>query len=717
MTMAAARARDKEQTEARGRLRLDIQGLRAVAVLLVVADHVFRNPSGGFVGVDVFFVISGYLITGLLLREREKTERTSIREFYARRARRILPIAVLVLVVTNLVARRVFSPARIHQTLNDSVWSLLFGANIHFSRLGTDYFQQNRPPSAVQHYWSLSVEEQFYIVWPTLLIVGFLLARRLRRRPRAVVIGLAGLATAASFAWALHLTATNHVAAYFSTPARAWELGLGALLAAAASRLDALPAAARAAGSWLGLIAIGYSAFAYDDRTLFPGSAALLPVLGAGLILASNDPIGGAGRFGVLDNPVSQYVGKISYSLYLWHFPCIVLATGYFTHKSVGYYAVAALLPFLLSAWSFHVVEDPIRHSRWLSARTAREKRKGRRSLGEWGQDNERTLNALLASFAVIVVLGAFAVLNAKRQADVGGLYALPGSIDTSSSKSLSTDVSPVAAALATATWGNLRPSPDDLPASIAPQWKPDGCLDVLTDADAAKCVYGNKSGAISVVVVGDSIAASWMPAIVGAFPDAQIHMLTRGECPLVDTPTYRNSNSVGIPFQQCLDHRKFVLAKLATIRPDLVIDSNRSWQFARQLVPDPGSDAAALVIWREATQRELVAMKTFAKRVVLLGSPPGGANLQICYTKQSHPRDCVMSLRDRVSAMADIEAQAAHAVGAGVTFVDPRPWFCYGGECPGAIAGTVVYWDDAHLTRQFSESLVPQLKAALAVS
>ncbi|MCW2522205.1 MAG: acyltransferase, partial [Frankiales bacterium] len=201
----------------------------------MIAGHLSGWPRGGFVGVDVFFVISGYLITGLLLREAERAARVSLKSFYARRARRILPASLTVLAVAAVANQVAFSGARVREGVSAIWWALGFAANIHFADTGTDYFQATRPPSLVQHFWSLAVEEQFYLVWPLVIVLVVALVGR-RRGPaatRRVLFVLALAATAASFAYAVSQTKSDPTAAYFSTPARAWELGVGAVIASA----------------------------------------------------------------------------------------------------------------------------------------------------------------------------------------------------------------------------------------------------------------------------------------------------------------------------------------------------------------------------------------------------------------------------------------------------------------------------------------------------
>ena len=350
--------------------RPDIQGLRAIAVLLVVCNHLFTWP-GGEIGVDVFFVISGFLITGLLLREHAETGRISWTGFYRRRVRRIVPAATVCLVVVVAASYFIYRTVWYDAVRADGIWSFFFASNWHYAVVWEHRLQAGAPISPLGHFWSLSVEEQFYIVWPVLLIV---VLGSLSRRPRSwsnkTVLGVVlAVVAAGSFSWAVIETAYDPYWAYFSTLSRAWELCVGALLAIAATRLARLPATVRPALSYAGLAAIVASAFLIDPTSAFPGPWAALPVAGAALVVAAG--IGGQPRFAQpLTNPVSVFVGKISYSLYLWHLPVIILLAAAIARDSLWFYVLAVEAMAVLSLASFYLVENPIRRSNWLAPRS-----------------------------------------------------------------------------------------------------------------------------------------------------------------------------------------------------------------------------------------------------------------------------------------------------------------------------------------------------------
>ncbi len=351
------------------RFRSDVEGFRAVAVSLVLLYHAhFLGLRGGYVGVDVFFVLSGFLITRLLVdaASSSKTTRQVLVQFYARRIRRLLPLSSVVLLVTLWCSYHWLGFLRGNSIARDSRWSSAFLANIHFARIGTDYLGSQSLPSPIQHFWSLAVEEQFYFIWPALVLLLVRLTRR-ESRQQTLRYAFGGIA-AVSFIWCLYQTRTNGTWAYFSPAARTWELAVGALVAVESSRFVRLPHRALVFVGWLGLAITIVSAFVFGKGTPFPGSAAAVPVLGTAMVLAS----GGTGNpvVSILSIKPLQWVGKISYSLYLWHWPLLIIAEG---HQGSALSALSRILllvgAVLISIVSYLVVENPVRNSRYLAAR------------------------------------------------------------------------------------------------------------------------------------------------------------------------------------------------------------------------------------------------------------------------------------------------------------------------------------------------------------
>ncbi len=356
------------------RFRPDVQGLRAVAVVLVVLFHAHvPGFGGGYVGVDVFFVISGFVITGVLLRERSSTGSTSILSFYGRRARRILPAATLVIITTVVVSYPLLGPVSGDQTATDSLWASVFLINLHFAATGTNYLASQLPPSLLQNFWSLAVEEQFYLVYPATIVVVASISWRLSLRRRlGIVLGVAALG---SLLVSITQTSTNPTTAYFSPLPRVWELSLGGIVALSTEYLRRWPAPISSVLSWLGLASIlGAGAF-YSASTAYPGWAVALPVFGAALIIAGGTAVPERGAERLLRMRPFQWIGLISYSLYLWHWPVLTLVA---ERRGTGNLPVSESLLWLvvslgLSIATYRLVENPIRRSpslvgrRWAS--------------------------------------------------------------------------------------------------------------------------------------------------------------------------------------------------------------------------------------------------------------------------------------------------------------------------------------------------------------
>ena len=350
--------------------RPDVQGLRAVAVVLVVLFHAnIPGLRGGYVGVDVFYVISGFVITGVLLRERARAGSTSLLHFYTRRIRRILPAASLVIIASVVAAYTFLGSASGNQNATDARWASVFLINIHFAATGTNYLASQMPPSVLQNYWSLAVEEQFYLVYPAvfLVVAGLSLRSSLRRRLGWVL----GVAIVASFVWSIVQTTNNPTAAFFSPLPRVWELALGGLVAVSTVQLRRLPTVIASASSWIGLGAIFLASIVFSAATPYPGWRVALPVCGTALVIAGGmtNPTHGAER--LLRLRAFQWVGLISFSLYLWHWPVLQIATQRHGVAALPTWDNVLLIlgSVVLAALTYRFIENPVRHSGFLAAR------------------------------------------------------------------------------------------------------------------------------------------------------------------------------------------------------------------------------------------------------------------------------------------------------------------------------------------------------------
>ncbi len=318
---------------------------------------------GGFAGVDVFFVISGFLITGLLVREVERSGRVSLLRFYARRAKRLLPAASVVLAVVAVMTWALLPRIRWAEIGGDLAASALYVVNWRFAERSVDYLAEDSMTSPVEHYWSLAVEEQFYVVWPLLMVLGAWLVTRYGLRVRTVLSVLLTMVVVSSFTWSVRLTEASPASAYFVSTTRLWELGLGGLLALAAPMWSRMPAVRATMLAWLGLLAVLACALLLGPGTPWPGYAALVPALGTAALIAGGfrSPSQGPSRF--LSTAPMQQIGAMSYSLYLWHWPLLVIAAARWGELSVWHGLGVALLSFVPSWLTYALVENPVRQT------------------------------------------------------------------------------------------------------------------------------------------------------------------------------------------------------------------------------------------------------------------------------------------------------------------------------------------------------------------
>jgi peptidoglycan/LPS O-acetylase OafA/YrhL len=665
--------------------RPEVEGLRAVALGAVLLYHadVSRLP-GGYVGVDVFFVISGFLITGLLLREVDATGRVALAGFYARRARRLLPAAVIVLATVVGLAWLVMSPVERTGVCGDVVAAALYVINWRQASEAVAYSELGAQASPLQHFWSLAVEEQFYLVWPLLIAAIAWSCRRGRgghrgHDPRPWLAVALGLLAAASFWYAVRLTAAQGDAAYFTTTTRAWELAAGGLLALA-------PAAwwRRAGGraAWglavAGALAIAVAAYCLSDRSPFPGPWAALPVAGAAAIIAAGEISHATGRrtFAgwLLASGPMRYVGRISYSWYLWHWPLIAFATAWQGQLSSTLLLVVVALSWIPAALTHRLVETPFRRSRRLAATGP--------ALAFGG-----------GCTAVGVALGAV------------GQAAIPTVTLASWSQARGATV----LASSTTQQGSasaLRPLPTGAEGDKG-RAHGDGCLVDQEDPELnTSCFYGDTSSETSVVLFGDSHALQYFPALdaVASERGWRLDVLTKSACSPAEVTQYHDQ--FNREYTECSQWRADALEHIEELEPSLVVTGNKAVEpitrDGRQLDAEAGAEA--MTDGYVATLERLT--ETGADVSVIADNPYPPADVPSCVSE--HLDDltaCAFPKREGLG-YEPVNSLAARQL-TEVSLLDPTPVLCPAdGTCPAVIGNVLVYRDGTHLTATYTRTM-----------
>ena len=527
---------------------LQIQGLRAVAALLVTIFHARLMP-GGFIGVDIFYVISGYLITGLIIREIDKTGRLDLNEFYQRRIKRLLPTSVFVLFITAIVGMFVL-PAITRDALGRDLFAAAaYVSNYLFAWWENDYQNLNATPSPFIHYWSLAVEEQFYVVWPIFIL--FLS----RYGKRAIFQGVA-IVTALSFLLSIYLTQVAPIWAFYSLPTRAWELGFGALLLFIPDRYlrnRFLP--------WVGAIGIAIATFNFDESTAFPGFNALLPVVATAILIGSI-PVWPRFFNDLSNNRLMQWLGAISYPLYLWHWPALVLPSSALGRPlQIRERFLCILLTIVLAHITSKFVEQPLRHRSFSAKKT-------------YGFFATTTAVSLLAGVAIAST--ASSVIKVK-----GTNYSF-----------------------------NLEQ------VVAKPAVYGDGCHVNYGEVESGDCTYGEKGSATKVVLYGDSHAAQWFPTleVLAREKGFELISLTKSACPSVDVPrsdqgAYKNS--------ECDKWRENSVKRIQKIKPTAVILS--SFQY----FTEPRGYSSRAQWWNEGQRRLLADLQGSSRNLIYISDTP----------------------------------------------------------------------------------------------
>jgi peptidoglycan/LPS O-acetylase OafA/YrhL len=705
--------------------RPDIEGLRAIAVVVVLLYHAHLGPfHGGFLGVDVFFVISGYLITALLMKDLLVRGGRALPRFWGRRARRLLPASLTVMVVTLIAGRFMLDPLKQIDLGHDALWASAFIINIRFA-MGDSYSVAQTTPTPLLHFWSLAVEEQFYVIWPFLLYT--LTKVRWRTRGYAIAIA-AGFFVESLLAW-LWLSNWARTPAFFLLPTRAWELIAGALLALVGGKVLRISPTVRAGAGWAGLFLIGYSVLRFDDTTNL-GLWALVPVLGTVAVIGAAGPGHRNEPAWLLSNRPMVWIGKRSYGIYLWHWPALVLFDAKFgplsTPARVGILVGATGM----AAVSYRYLENPVRESRWLAVAP-------RRSL------------LMGAGLVCAGVLASTLMIHLPRDLGGGGVVAaptLPGLTGTTSPSAMSVPGSGSTASTSTAVTSSVsgtttstiarrivplaqlvaaqRTTLDKsalitkVPSNATPPLyavkgdKPsiygNGCVLADGTTDSPPCLFGDVHSSTTVTLFGDSHAAQWFPALelMASSYHWKLEVLVKRGCPTADVRIKRTYLD-----PECVEWRRKVVERLAASHPHLLIVASTAY--------DPGGSDVGLdsdTVWHRGLEKTLSEVRPSADQLLIIGDTPLPAHeVPNCLTANPRNVRYCGAQRSKAIDVSRLQLESDLATQHNGTFVSVSDWLCGTSACP-TILGNIIMWrDNNHISATMSKYLEPLVESVVA--
>lgn len=638
--------------------RPDIEGMRGIAVLLVVLFHSgVRGFGGGFIGVDVFFALSGYLITGIILNEIAKRGKLSFRNFYARRARRLLPAAGLVVVSTLLLMFVLYSPLELARYAKWASYTSLYASNYMFLRSAFNYFASDASINPYLHTWSLAVEEQFYLFWPALIAVT-LIATKARRHLAMVLVAL----SVSSLALCIWLTNFRAPWAFFSLPTRAWEFGLGGLGCMLPAEFLYARRRLVATAGWLGFIAVLASAVLFSSQTAFPGFSALLPVLGTIAVLLGWFSGLRSAPIAVLGIGPLQYLGRLSYSWYLWHWPLLLFASLQFPTITWAGKLLASIIALALAHITFVTLEKPVRFHPFLLARPA--------------------LSLCLAP--VVAVVGVTASILCQRVAQ---------------------------RELASEPQSSFWLAANDRRVLFDAH-----CLTDSRSSRVEECKYGDRSSDSSIVLFGDSHAEHWFPALDRIARDDHWRLLTllKSSCPAADVKVF--NVSLRREDTDCFSWRQAALARIAALHPHLVILSESDAFVTESGRPDMRSYSIPPDDWQQGLRSTVSYLNSHdLKTIVIADVPRPEFDVPTCLSRATARKrpvhDCDVPRSTALNEDARKAERAAISGLANIRWVDLTDQLCPNQTCLTLVDGQVVFRDGSHLTSSFSQSLAPVLK------
>ena len=660
--------------------RPEIEGLRALAVILVIAFHA-ELPwfSGGYIGVDLFFVISGFLITNLLLNEFASTNHISLFDFYSRRIRRLLPASLFAVIGTLVLSRIWLEPLRLIDLSKDARATALFFTNFVFASRGADYLQSALPPSPLQHYWSLAVEEQFYIFFPILVFLLLKLTRDSRNLLTSAVTSVSII----SLGLSIRYSATDASSAFYLLPFRAWELGAGALLAIFTSRERTFSTnglLSRIVSGWLGwisLICILLTSYLFNDQTIFPGFAALLPVFSAttiilGIILNGDRLKIGPSR--LLANRQLVWIGSRSYSLYLWHWPILVTTRAQIQSNLSSTQLLACIFAtFFVAEISYRFIEQPIHR------------------VPKFLQSTKRSI----AFGVLIVIIGLVASVFSSSTLPVIATGANAPRINTSLLKDLVANSEQMQEIPA-----NLEPPFEQLYQMPEPELYALGChFNNIKKPDV--CTFGNPNSKTSIALIGDSHAAQWFQPIKKIIEKRNWKLVTytQSGCSLFSV--------AGGVSEDCQLWNNYVLQQIKINKFSLVIMSNFSNQDSLQ---DEKLVLRSALVTDNLKILESTITKFDTKLLYIADTPKPTSMIPNCLSQYvAQIQMCTFDLPKAMDLSSGLMLREVFSTDKS-SYIDLTEWFCVNSRCPGIIGNTLVYRDDSHISDPYAIALTDVL-------